>query len=103
MKMNKTILKNGMHVITRNGNEYVIMSNAESTRQMHTNKMIGLNIHTNGFMRIDNYDDDLTLESNHDYDIMFIYEPHFYKYILSSILTDRDNFDLSNFDLIAER
>lgn len=103
MEMNKAILKNGMHVITRNGNEYVIMSDTIAARQTHINKMIGLNIHENGFIRIDNYDDDLTLESNHDYDVTFVYKPHFYKYILSSILSDRDNFDLSNFDLIAER
>lgn len=94
MKMDKTMLKNGMHVITRNGKEYVIMSDIEANMQIHTNEIVGLNIRKEGFIRVDNYNDDLTLGSNHDYDIMFVYEPHFYKYILSSILSDRDNFDL---------
>ncbi len=94
MEIDKSILKNGMHVITRNGNEYIIMSNAKVVSQLHTSEMIGLNIHTNGFTRIDNYDDDLTLKSNHDYDIQIIYEPHFYNDVLLSVRKGGNNFDV---------
>lgn len=102
MKMDKSMLKNGMHVITRNGNEYVIMSNAEPTRQTHSSEMIGLNMTDAGFIRIDKYNDDLTCNGNDNYDIQSIYVPHFYKYILSSVkISIRMN--ENNFDLIAER
>ena len=93
MKMNKAILKNGMHVITRNGNEYIIMSDAKAISQLHTSEMIGLNIH-GGYIQIDSYNDNLTKDSNHDYDIQIIYEPHFYKDILLSVRAGGNNFDV---------
>lgn len=95
MEMSKSILKNGMHVITRNWNEYVIMSNVKANKQMNmTNEMIGLNIKTEGYINIDSYNDDLTKGSNHDYDIQIIYEPHYYRDILLSVKAGGNNFDL---------
>lgn len=98
MKMNKAILKNDMHVITRSGDEFIIMSNIEAIMQIHTETMVALALHHAGFIRIDKYKDDLTSYGNHNFDIMYVYTPHFYKYILSSVQADSDKFDL-----IAER
>ena len=95
MEMNKAILKNGMHVITRNGNEYVIMSDVKANKQKHiTNEMIGLNVKMEGYINIDTYNDDLTKDSNHDYDIQIIFTPHYYRDVLSSVRAGRNNFDL---------
>ena len=59
--MNKSDIKNGMHVITKDGTEYVIMSNIYAPKQIddgNTAKVVMLCLN-GGWMNFDKYSDDL--------------------------------------------
>lgn len=94
--MKKSDIKNGMHVITNNGNEYIIISGIEADKQIeetNTANIIMVQLDGNGWMPFDDYDDDLCYhdpeddESDYDkyYDIKTVYAPRFYAWTLISI------------------
>ena len=94
--MKKSDIKNGMHVITMNNEEYVIIDNVEAREQIMDNKtanvvMISLGYY-HGWMNFDEYDDDLRYHRDKSYDIKGVYEPRFYSCTLSPINEDRDMF-----------
>lgn len=101
--MNKSDIKNGMHVITKYGDEYVIMSNIYAPNQIKENNtaktvMLGLD---GGWMNFDKYDDDWcfrdTVDEEDDddfqYDIDEVYVPKYYTWTLESVLEERNKND----------
>ena len=101
--MKKSDIKNGMHVITKYGDEYVIMSNIYAPNQIKENNtaktvMLGLD---GGWMNFDKYDDDLcfrdTVDEEDDddfqYDIDEVYIPKCYTWTLESVLEERNKND----------
>lgn len=92
--MKKSDIKNGMHVITNDGTEYVIISDIEAFEQnLNTAKTIMVQLNGNGWMPFDEYDDDLHYhdpdgdEYNEDrfYDIKTVYAPRYYVNTLLSV------------------
>lgn len=99
--MNKSNIKNGMHVITKDGNEYVIMSDIYAPNQIadnNTAKVVMLGI-DGGWMNFDQYDDDLCFRDTVDevadddylYDIEEVYVPRYYAWTLESVLEENKN------------
>lgn len=92
--MKKSDIKNGMHVITNDGTEYVIISGIEASEQnVNTAKTVMVQFNGNGWMSFDEYDDNLRYhdpdgdEYDEDklYDIKTVYTPRYYSYTLSSV------------------
>ena len=87
--MQKSDIKNGMHVITNNGEEWVILSNIYAPSQIRGNntaKTIMANIDGEGWMNFDKYTSDLRCHSdNFDYEIQAVFEPQHYYAILMSV------------------
>lgn len=113
--MKKSDIKNGMHVITSNGNEYVIISGVEAHEQINegnTANTIMVQLNGSGWMPFDDYDDDLRYhdpEGNEDddyldkyYDIKEVYVPQYYSWILTSVY-DKSFFISNKFSKVWER
>ena len=112
--MKKSEIKNGMHVITNDGSEYVIISGIEARGQIEDNNTANVvMVNTDsygGWMSFDNYDDDLRFhdpegedEYDRDYDIKIVYAPRYYAWTLLSV-HDKDSEDrLDKFTKVWER
>jgi hypothetical protein len=94
--MKKSDIKNGMHVITNDGSEYVIISGIEACGQIedgNTANIVMVNMDAyGGWMSFDDYDDDLRFhdpegedEYDKDYDIKMVYAPRYYAWTLLSV------------------
>ena len=101
--MKKSDIKNGMHVITKGGEEYVIVSvSAVYPSQIEKAHTIMANI-DGGWMNFDKYTNDLRCESgNSDYDIKAVFEPKYYSATLMSVRSNYD-YDKYNFIKLWER
>ena len=99
--MKKSDIKNGMHVITKGGEEYIIMSDVYAPKQ-HVSKVVMLNLDC-GWMNFDQYDDDLCFRDTIDevddddylYDIDEVYAPNYYCWTLESVLEERNKNDFT--------
>ena len=95
--MKKSDVKNGMHVITNDGVEYIVISGIEAQGQIrdnHTANTIMVQVNDDGWMPFDDYDDNLHYhdpegdeydEEDRCYDIKEVYAPRFYAWTLSSV------------------
>lgn len=96
--MKKSDIRNGMHVITNNGNEYIIISGIEADKQIaekNTANTVMVQLDGDGWMPFDDYNDDLCYhdpEASEDdddidryYDIKTVYAPRFYAWTLVSV------------------
>ena len=101
--MKKSDIKNGTHVITNDGNEYVIMNDIYAPKQIEDNNtanviMLGID---GGWMNFDQYDDDLCFRDTIDevddddflYDIAEVYVPKYYSWTLESVLKENNKND----------
>lgn len=93
--MKKSDIKNGMHVITKGGEEYIIINDVYAPKQIddnHTANVIMINLDC-GWMNFDQYDNDLRFydnpqdidEDDWQYDIEEVYVPKYYAYTFSSV------------------
>jgi hypothetical protein len=105
--MKKSDIKNGMHVITRNGVEYVIISGVEACKQIIKKDVIMTRIDTcGGWMPFDRYDDDLNYYNfdaecgDEDFDICEVYVPNFYA---DTLLSVHDDYNSDKFTKVWER
>lgn len=99
--MKKSDIKNGMHVITNDNVEYIIISEVEADMQKGDTRAntIMVQINGHGWMPLDKYDDNLYFqpkdgreyENHRCYDIKAVYTPLFYGWMLKSVddYTDR--------------
>ena len=105
--MKKSDIKNGMHVITNNGDEYVILNDIYATVQTennHTAHTIMALINGNGWMDFDGYTSDLRYNRNSDYDIQAVFVPQFYSATLKSVNDYKyDGYDSYYFKKLWER
>ena len=103
--MKKSDIKNGMHVITKDGSEYIIMSDIYASKQIedgNTAKVVMLGI-DGGWMNFDQYDDDLcfrdTIDEVEDDDFLYnideVYVPKYYAWTLESVLEERNKNDFT--------
>ena len=103
--MKKSDIKNGMHVITKSGDEYIIMSDIYAPKQIEDNntvKVVMLGI-DGGWMNFDQYDDDLCFrdkpsevdEDDWLYDIDEVYAPKYYAWTLESVLKEKNKNDFT--------
>jgi hypothetical protein len=94
--MKKSDIKNGMHVITNNGNEYIIISGIEAYKQIedtNTANTVMIQLDGSGWMPFDDYDDDLCYHDpegdecdiDRYYDIKAVYTPQYYSWTLLSV------------------
>ena len=101
--MKKSDIKNGMHVITKYGDEYIIMNDIYAPKQIEDNntaKVVMLGIDC-GWMNFDQYDDDLCFRDTVDevddddfqYDIDEVYVPKYYAWTLESVLKEKNKND----------
>lgn len=96
--MKKSDIKNGMHVITNSGKEYLIISNVEATEQAFLANTIMVRLDGEGWLSFDGYNDNLRYRFNDNdnddtYDIKAVYVPKFYVDIFASVHnTNRDGF-----------
>ena len=102
--MQKSDIKNGMHVITNNGTEYVILSDIYASSQISGNNTaytIMAEINGEGWMNFDRYTHDLRCESgDFNYEIQAVFEPKFYSATLMSV---RNVYSDYNFTKVWER
>lgn len=100
--MKKSDIKNGMHVITKGGEEYIIMSDVYAPKQINEHriaKVVMLNL-DGGWMNFDKYDDDLCFrdtiydaaDDDSLYDIDEVYVPNYYSWTLESALKNKEDF-----------
>lgn len=101
--MKKSEIANGMHVITKNGEEYIIMSDVYAPKQIdddNTASIVMLSLDC-GWMNFDQYDDDLCFrdkpsevdEDDWLYDIEEVYVPKYYAWTLESVLKEKNKND----------
>lgn len=94
--MKKSDIKNGMHVITNDGTEYVILSDIYASSQVNNNTtahVIMANINDNEWVNFDTYTHDLRCGTNNPkYEIQAVFEPRYYKATLMSVRDDEDNY-----------
>lgn len=102
--MQKSDIKNGMHVITNNGEEYVILSNIYASSQVSSNNtahVIMANIDGEGWMNFDKYTSELRCDNgNFEYEIQAVFEPKYYSATLMSV---RSAYSNHNFTKLWER
>ena len=90
--MKKSDIKNGMHVITKGGEEYVVVSDVYAPCQIDNGNtakvaMLGLN---GGWMNLDQYGEECDKpsdieEDDWQYDIEEVYAPKYYTYTFESV------------------
>jgi hypothetical protein len=95
--MQKSDIKNGMHVITNSGREYLIISNVEANEQTFLANTIMVRLDGEGWLPLDKYNDDLCYRFNDNdddayYDIKEVYVSNFYVNILSSVHDAKNSF-----------
>lgn len=101
--MKKSDIRNGMHVITKGGEEYIIMSGIYAPKQIedsNTAKVVMLSLDC-GWMNFDQYDDDLCFrdtvdevdDDDYQYDINEVYAPKYYAWTLESVLEEKNKND----------
>ena len=92
--MKKSELTNGMHIITNNDEEFIVMSNVIADKQIEDGKtahVILVRIDGHGWLKLDDYDENLNRIDSGDDDFMWdfeikaIYKPLYYYDILSSV------------------
>ena len=87
--MQKSDIKNGMHVITNNGEEYVILSDVYASSQVNSHNtahVIMAHINGEGWMNFDKYTNDLRCDNgDFDYEIQAVFEPRYYSATLMSV------------------
>jgi hypothetical protein len=100
--MNKSDIKNGMHVITKDGSEYVVISDVYAPCQIadeNTAKVAMLGLH-GGWMNLDQYDEESLCfrdkpsyikEDDWQYDIEEVYAPKYYSYTFESVKSKTKN------------
>lgn len=102
--MQKSDIKNGMHVITNNGEEWVILSDIHASSQTNSNNtahVIMANIDGEGWMNFDKYTSDLRCDNgNFEYEIQAVFEPKYYSATLMSV---RSAYSNHNFTKLWER
>lgn len=102
--MKKSDIKNGMHVITKDGSEYIIVSDVYAPCQIdngNTAKVVMLGLQ-GGWMNLDQYDEESLCfrdkpsdidEDDWQYDIEEVYAPKYYTYTFESVKSkDKDDF-----------
>ena len=105
--MKKSDIRNGMHVITKGGEEYIIMSNVYALKQINDNNtakvaMLSLD---GGWMNFDQYDNDLCFRDTEEeacdddylYDIEEVYAPNYYSWTFESVLKEKNKNDFTRF------
>lgn len=96
--MKKFEIRNGMHVITNNGEEYVILSNIYAPTQIDSNRtahIVMAHIDGDGWMNFDEYTTDLRCNNNSDYDIQAVFVPKFYGSTLKSVNSNYADYDFT--------
>jgi len=69
--MKKSDLKTGMRVKTRNGNIYLVVKDVDATLYGHQDVAL---VNNNSFILLDDYNEDLTDNSNSNYDIVEVFQ-----------------------------
>jgi len=69
--MKKSDLKTGMRVKTRNGNIYLVVKDVDATLYGHQDVAL---VNNNGFILLDDYNEDLTDNCNSNYDIVEVFQ-----------------------------
>lgn len=94
-QMKKSELKNGMHVITKNGDEFIVIDNVVADKQIvdrNTSDVILVKIdNCGGWLALDRYDENLNSDgddNDDDFKIVAIYKPLYYYDILLSVYDD---------------
>lgn len=101
--MNKSDIKNGMHVITSDNTEYIIIDGVEAQGQIddgNTANIIMARVNEYGWMPFDDYDDDLyyhdpegsVYDEDRCFDIKAVYEPRYYSWVFGSVKQFADKF-----------
>lgn len=100
--MQKSDIKNGMHVITNNGEEWVILSDIHASSQTNnTACTIMARMDGGGWMNFDRYTNDLRCDSgDFDYEIQAVFKPKYYGVTLMSV---RSAYSSYNFTKLWER
>lgn len=88
-------LKTGMHVITRNGDEYVVMRDVvtHADGQTGTSPIIMTNIKYCAWLNLKEYAEDLTLYDN-EFGIQKVYMPRYYRSLVTSVEIKPEDFVL---------
>lgn len=103
--MKKSEIRNGMHLITKGGEEYIIVSSIYAPKQIedhNTAKVAMLSLDC-GWMNFDQYDDDLCFcdtvdeveDDDYMYDIDEVYVPNYYCWTLESALESKNKNDFT--------
>lgn len=96
--MKKSDIKNGMHLITNSGDEYVVMSNVSARDQTTLEDKMILICLSHGWMTLEDYDDDLRCHDDGNYigydcfNIKEVYIPKYYSCVLDSVKKDKESF-----------
>lgn len=102
--MKKSDIKVGMHVITNNGEEYVILKDIYATSQTEKAYTVMVDINGDGWMNFDEYTDDLRFDENLDgYDIKAVFVPKFYCGTLDSVNYGYADYNSYRFEKLWER
>ena len=95
--MKKSEIKNGMHLITNGGDEYIVVGDAYAQYQEEPQTVL-VNL-SHGWMFLEDYDDDLCCCSDDfsycgysDFDIKEVYAPKLYAAMLDSVNKDKSSF-----------
>lgn len=96
--MNIKDLKTGMRIITKNGDEYIVLENVKTPYKKVENMYISKD---GGWMSESSYNEDLTIKDtiNSDYDIMEVYVQNQGEYIDGNLIINK----VENMDLIWKR
>jgi hypothetical protein len=96
--MKKSDIKNGMHLITDSGDEYIVVGDVYAPKQDTQSKTVLVSL-SHGWMSLEDYDDNLRCcdddGSYVDYgsfDVKEVYAPKFYKDMFDSVKYNKDEF-----------